>query len=54
MINNHTAKSEKASRKLKFSYCPQCGYKGMYHVRHRYYRCRYCGLYRISLPGQDF
>ena len=34
--------------------CPCCGHKTMYKIPRRYEHCRYCGLYRILLPGQDF
>ena len=39
---------------VRFEFCPCCGRKGLYHCPQRYSRCRYCGLYRIALPGQDF
>jgi ribosomal protein L37E len=54
MIYNQAVKADKTNNKLKFSHCPKCGRKGLYHVHRQYSRCRYCGLYRISIPGQDF
>ncbi|MFH1647470.1 MAG: hypothetical protein ABID71_07305 [Chloroflexota bacterium] len=53
VINRKVVKTDKTGPVLKFSFCPQCGRKGLYIVRQRYSRCRYCGLYRIALPGQD-
>lgn len=38
----------------KFVHCPCCDKKGFYKVPCRYERCRYCGFYRMLLPGQDF
>ena len=38
----------KKNEKERFSLCPQCGRKGMYHIKLKYYRCRYCGSYTIS------
>ena len=38
----------------KFIYCPHCHRRGLYKVKYHYERCRYCGLYRVLLPGQDF
>jgi len=38
---------------LRFRYCAWCGKKGMYKVR-RWERCRYCGISRLLVPGQDF
>ncbi|HJX13555.1 MAG TPA: hypothetical protein VJ377_08525 [Dehalococcoidales bacterium] len=54
VINGKAVKTEKTGRTLKFGFCPRCGRKGLYRVRQRYSRCRYCGLYRIARPGQDF
>ncbi|MFC1901667.1 hypothetical protein ACFLX3_01890 [Chloroflexota bacterium] len=54
MINNPLEKQRKPNRTPKFSHCPQCGQKGLYHVPRQYSRCRYCSLFRIALPGQDF
>jgi ribosomal protein L37AE/L43A len=39
--------AKKPGDKAKFSFCPQCGRKGLYHIRQQYYRCRYCGTYMI-------
>jgi DNA-directed RNA polymerase subunit RPC12/RpoP len=41
------SKDEQDNQKPEFQFCPQCGRKGLYHVREHYYRCRYCGTYRI-------
>jgi hypothetical protein len=51
-----TKQSVKAGRpkgQTEFSYCPQCGLKGVYRLRGQYCRCRYCGLYRILSPEPD-
>lgn len=41
--------------KMNYSQCPCCGRKGLYHLKNQHKeRCRYCGLQRILLPGQDF
>jgi len=40
--------SNKPDEQAKFTFCPQCGRKGMYHIKQKYYRCRYCGTYLIS------
>lgn len=39
--------------KPQFRHCPQCGRKGLYHIRQQYSRCRYCGTYIISSPDQN-
>ena len=49
--NGYTTRRENGR---KFIYCPHCQRRGLYKVRHQYERCRYCGLYRVLLPGQDF
>ena len=41
-------------KKIKFAICPCCGRKGYYKVWCNYEKCRYCGFYRLLLPGQDF
>ena len=38
----------------RYAVCPRCGKKGYYKVSCFYEQCRYCKLYRILLPGQDF
>ena len=38
---------------IKFSLCPCCRKKGFYKNGHSE-KCRYCGYWRIVLPGQDF
>jgi len=38
---------------IKYSNCPHCGRKGLHKNSHKE-RCRYCGLKRVLLPGQDF
>jgi uncharacterized protein (DUF983 family) len=53
MMKNMLVKNGKPNRIVKYSYCPQCGRKGLYSVVRQYSRCRYCGLYRMMLPGQD-
>ena len=53
MVNIHTVNTTRPSRIVKFSPCPQCGHKGLYRVNGQYCRCRYCGIYLISPPGQD-
>ena len=40
--------SKKTEIKSRFGFCPQCGRKGLYHIKQQYYRCRYCGAYMIS------
>jgi len=50
-INEQVTKRENGT---KFAYCPCCSRKGFYKMRYRYERCRYCGLHRVLLPGQDF
>jgi len=50
MIVNVAKKSEIKSR---FDFCPQCGRKGLYHVKQQYYRCRYCGAYMIPPPEKS-
>jgi len=54
MMKSPLVKTMKPNRMLKFSHCPQCGHKGLYHIPRQYSRCRYWGLYQIILPGQDF
>jgi ribosomal protein S27E len=39
---------KKPGLKSRFSFCPQCGRKGVYYIKQQYYRCRYCGAYMIS------
>jgi len=53
VLNNPLARANRPDRVLKFSPCPQCGRKGMYQVRQQYWRCRYCGLYRVSSPERE-
>jgi hypothetical protein len=43
-------KESAAKEKPEFQFCPQCEHKGLYHVHEHYYRCRYCGTYRIFNP----
>lgn len=38
----------KPKDKERFSFCPQCSRKGMYHIKQQYCRCRYCGTYIVS------
>ena len=38
----------KPAEKTRYSFCPQCGRKGLYHIKEQYLRCRYCGTYMIS------
>jgi hypothetical protein len=45
MINDIT---RTPAEKTRFSFCPQCGRKGLYHIKPQYLRCRYCGTYMIS------
>jgi hypothetical protein len=45
MINDVTRKH---AEKTRFSFCPQCGRKGLYHIKPQYLRCRYCGTYMVS------
>ena len=40
-------------QKQEFKSCPQCGRKGLYHIKQQYYRCRYCGTYLISNHDKD-
>ena len=40
--------SSETKVKERFSFCPQCGRKGMYHIKLQYHRCRYCGTYVIA------
>jgi hypothetical protein len=54
MTSNLLKKPKEPKRIRRYSYCPHCGQKGLYNVARQYCRCRYCGLYRIQLPGQDF
>lgn len=50
-----TQKENKSQGKgLRFEICPHCGKKGFYKIPRLYEYCRYCGLHRILLPGQDF
>lgn len=44
--------AKKLEEKSRFQFCPQCGRKGLYHIRQQYYRCRYCGTYMISPSGK--
>lgn len=53
-VNNQSVKGGRPKGESRFGYCPQCGRKGVYRVRGRYCRCRYCGLYRILTPETDF
>jgi ribosomal protein L37AE/L43A len=39
--------------KQEFKACPQCGRKGLYHIKQQYYRCRYCGTYLIHYQDKD-
>jgi len=50
MVNNE---SDTSKQKHEFKECPQCGRKGLYHIKQQYYRCRYCGTYLISDPDKD-
>ena len=57
MTGYRSETSDSAARQKngrKFTYCPHCHRRGLYKVRYHYERCRYCGLYRVLLPGQDF
>jgi ribosomal protein L37AE/L43A len=45
MVNNELNPSR---QKQEFKSCPQCGRKGLYHIKQQYYRCRYCGTYLIA------
>jgi ribosomal protein L37AE/L43A len=45
MINDIT---RRPVEKTKFNFCPQCGRKGLYHIKPQYLRCRYCGTYMVS------
>jgi hypothetical protein len=45
MSNDESSKPKDTKR---FSLCTQCGRKGMYHIKQKYHRCRYCGTYVIS------
>jgi hypothetical protein len=45
--------SSAAKDKDRFSFCPQCGRKGMYHIKLKYHRCRYCGTYVIAPEKKD-
>jgi ribosomal protein L37AE/L43A len=40
--------SESPKQKPEFKFCPNCGRKGLYHIKLQYYRCRYCGTYIIQ------
>jgi ribosomal protein L37AE/L43A len=42
-----------SKQKQEFKACPQCGRKGLYHIKGQYYRCRYCGTYLISNHEKD-
>jgi hypothetical protein len=53
-VNNRGGKASRPKEGTRFEHCPQCGRKGVYRVRGRYCRCRYCGLYRILVPDTDF
>jgi ribosomal protein L37AE/L43A len=53
MAKNEANEANEAKQKPKFNYCPQCGRKGLYHIKQQYYRCRYCGMYLISSPNKD-
>jgi hypothetical protein len=46
MMTSNDASANK--EKERFSFCPQCGRKGMYHIKLQYHRCRYCGTYVIA------
>jgi len=41
--------SQKSGETPRFSFCPQCGLKGLYQISQQYYRCRYCGTYLIIM-----
>ena len=43
--------SNTGKQKQEFKFCPQCGRKGLYHIKGQYFRCRYCGTYLISSPA---
>jgi ribosomal protein L37AE/L43A len=45
--------AKKPDAKSRFSFCPQCGRKGLYHIKQHYYRCRYCGAYMMSPEKKD-
>ncbi|HEY83120.1 MAG TPA: hypothetical protein G4O01_07550 [Dehalococcoidia bacterium] len=42
------------AHRLELKRCPHCGRKGYYKMPRRYEHCRFCGLHRILVPGQDF
>ena len=55
MLQSVTKKPNIGSgRGLRFMSCPHCGKKGYYKIPRLYERCRYCGINRMLLPGQDF
>ena len=45
--------AKKTGIKSRFSFCPQCGRKGLYYINRQYYRCRYCGAYMIPPPEKN-
>lgn len=51
ITNGQTNKNNKGR---KLNYCPHCDKKGLYKISRSYERCRYCGIYRLLIPGQDF
>ena len=50
-MTNDTPNADK--QKQEFKACPQCGRKGLYHIKQQYYRCRYCGTYLIYDQDKD-
>jgi DNA-directed RNA polymerase subunit RPC12/RpoP len=54
VIKNRNVASARPKGETKYSVCPQCGRKGVYPVKGKYSRCRYCGLYRMLVPEADY
>ena len=47
MTKNTPVKTNTPERIRDYFHCPHCGRKGLYNIQGNYYRCRYCGLYRM-------
>ncbi|MFA5309683.1 MAG: hypothetical protein WC370_09410 [Dehalococcoidales bacterium] len=47
---NHKIKEDTLNQ--MFQICPQCGRKGLYHIKLHYHRCRFCGTCVIAAPAR--
>lgn len=47
------ASDARPKRIREFYHCPSCGRRGLYRLQPFYYRCRYCGTYRLVKPPRD-